>query len=228
MKNRIAVYTCVTGKYDRFREPLVTEDCCDYYYISDDELIELEKCKWLDVDMIVPDTNMTPKDKNRYCKMHPYKIFSEYDYSIYLDGSIQIVKPISHYINRIGELGLAMHRHRVCDCVYSEGIFLTWLGVVEKEALVKDIKRYMVAGVPRHYGLFECGMIVTDLNNHRALKLYNDWYEEYKKGVKRDQQALIFALWKKGLACDCIGNLGGEYNILNNPDIIWSKGDHYK
>ena len=86
----------------------------------------------------------------------------------------------------------------------------------------------MEAGIPRHFGLFECGMIVTDLKNATAKHLYRDWYKEYMNGVKRDQQALIYVLWKNGLSVDSIGDIGGKYNILTNPDISWDRGAHYR
>lgn len=225
---KIAIYTCVVGGYDKIREPLIIEPNCDYYMISDDSSLVGTSYKWIDVDCVVPDVAMSSKDKNRYCKMHPHEIFKEYDYSIYLDGSIQIVKPISHNIDTIGTVGLAIHKHRERDCIYSEGIFLYWLGVVDKNTLLLDMERYMDAGIPKHFGMFECGMIVTDLHNSISQKLYKLWYEEYFKGMKRDQQALIYVLWNMGFTTDDIGNLGGKYNILTNPEINWNRSAHYK
>lgn len=227
---RIAVYTCVTGGYDIFPISMAIEEKCDYYYVSDDSRVYPQGFKYIDVNMLVPDINMSPKDKNRYCKLHPHKLFPDYDYTIYIDGSIQIIKPISHNINKVGKTGLAIHRHRERDCIYSEGIFLCWLGAVKKDELIKDITRYIDAGVPRHFGLFECGMIVTDLHNSISAELYDNWYEEYMRGVKRDQQALIYTLWNMNLTVEDIGDLGeqGKYNILTNPDIKWDRGAHYK
>ena len=228
MNKRIAVYTCVTGNYDNIREPLVKEECCDYFILSDTPMTDLKCFCYLNVDEFMPNSSMSPKDKNRYAKMHPDEIFPEYDYSIYVDGSIQIVRPVSHCISNIGESGLAIHKHRERDCIYSEGIFLTWLGAVDKDVLINDIRRYMEAGLPRHFGMFECGMIVTDLKNPKAILLYREWYEEYMAGAKRDQQALIYVLWKNGLTIDVIGNLGGKYTILTNPDINWNRSAHYR
>ena len=225
---KIAIYTCVTGGYDYARMPLVKEKDCDYYMISDNEALAGDSFNWIDVRAVCPAEITSPKDQNRYCKMHPHKIFPEYDFTVYMDGSIQIIRPVSHYINNVGSSGLAIHRHRERDCIYSEGIFLYWLGAVKKEALLKDISRYMDAKVPRHFGLFECGMIVTDLKNENAKQIYQCWYEEYQRGAKRDQQALIYVLWMLGMTCDDIGDLGGEYNILTNPDIKWSRSAHYK
>lgn len=225
---KIAVYTCVAGGYDHIREPLTIENETDYYMISDDSAMAGKAYNWVDIDEVVPDINMSPKDKNRYCKLHPYLLFPEYDYTIYLDGSIQIIKPIIHYVKKVGKTGIAIHRHRERDCIYSEGIFLVWLGAANKDLLVQDIARYIDAGLPRHFGMFECGMIVTDIHNPMSAEIYENWYEEYMRSVKRDQQALIYTLWTMGLRADDVGDLGGDFNILTNPDISWDRGAHYK
>lgn len=225
---KICVYTCITGNYDEARGPLVIEDDCDYFIISDNAEACREPYRWIDVDSIVPDKDMSNKDKNRYCKLHPHLLFPEYDYTIYHDGSIQILRPIAHAVDRVGECGLALHKHRTGDCVYSEGIFLTWLGVVKKEDMIREASRFMDEGIPRHFGLRECSMIVTDLRNPKVLELFDNWYEEYLRGSKRDQQALIYTLWKMGLRVDDIGNLGGEFYLNNNPDISWNVSKHYK
>ena len=48
------------------------------------------------------------------------------------------------------------------------------------------------------------------------------------KGMKRDQQALIYVLWNMGFTTADIGDLGGKYNILTNPEISWNRSAHYK
>ena len=225
---KIAVYTCVVGGYDHIREPISLENEADYYMISDDSTLAGNAYRWMDIDEVVPDKDMSPKDKNRYCKLHPYLLFPEYDYTIYLDGSIQIVRPILHNVKKVGKTGIAIHRHRERDCIYSEGIFLVWLGAADKELLVQDISRYIDAGLPRHFGMFECGMVVTDIHNPMSVEIYENWYEEYMRSVKRDQQALIYTLWTMGLRADDVGDLGGGNNILTNPDISWDRSAHYK
>lgn len=223
----IAVYTCVTGSYDTIREPLAVENECDYYIISDNGSAGGDIYEWIDVDLAVPDKNMSNKDKNRYCKLHPHLLFPKYRYTIYLDGSIQILRPISHYIERIGKCGLALHDHRASDCVYSEGIFLTWLGVAQKDEIVREASRFMEEGLPKHFGLRECSMIVTDTANPIIPELYENWYENYLHGSKRDQQALVYTLWEMGFDVDDVGRLGGQFFLHNNPDISWNIKDHY-
>lgn len=225
---KIAVYTCITDGYDTLRQPDMIEESCDYYVISNDSDMGAEAWKYLDVDAVVPDCSMSAKDKNRYCKMHPHEIFLKYDYTIYLDGSIKIQRPIAHYIGRVGFSGLAVHRHKVQDCIYVDGIFAEWLGVVEKDEIIREMARYMAEGLPKKFGMFECGMIVTDLRNDIGKRLYGQWFEAYQKGAKRDQFSFVYTLWKMGLTADAVGVISPGYNILTNPDIAWDRKAHYR
>ena len=225
---KIAVYSCVCGNYEVPKPAMITENECDYYLISDDEQLAPGEYKWISVDSVVPSITMKPKDKNRYCKMHPHEIFPEYDFSIYLDGSIQIVGNVAHYISDVGKSGLAIHRHRRSKCIYIEGIMLIWLGLVDRCTMALQAEKYMRAGIPRNYGMFECGMIVSDLKNKRLKSIYSAWYEEYLLGVGRDQLDLIYTLWKMRIAKDDIGLIGdGNITIDTNPDVLWDRKSHY-
>ena len=96
---KIAVYTCITGNYDYPLEILNKEDRCDYFLISDlkegTNMVNEQYYRRINTSKVVPKEYITAKDKNRYCKMHGYKIFSDYDYSIYIDGNLQIIGKIS-------------------------------------------------------------------------------------------------------------------------------------
>ncbi len=225
---KIAIYTCITGNYDNVLQPKCIENNCDYFLITETPPKELGVYRWINVNEVISQNDLSPKDKNRYCKMHPFELFPDYDYSIYLDGSVQIIREITHYTTKVGTIGLAMHRHRKSNDIYSESIFLSWLGAVDKQNLLIDMKRYMEEGFPKQYGQFECGMIVTDLHNSKAHELYINWYNEYMRSSKRDQQSLVYILWHMGYNAEVIGSLSEKYNIGTNPDIHWFRGSHYK
>lgn len=223
---KIAVYTCITGGYDRLKRPEYLESCCDYYVISDDRAMAGDHFTWICVDDVVPDRSMGAKDKNRYCKMHPHRIFPGYAYAIYLDGSMKLTGPISRSIRDLGESGLAMHRHRSRDCLYLEAIFVEWLGVAERSALLREMRRYLDEGMPRRFGLFECGIIVSALGNQTGRRIMERWFELYLEGAGRDQCALPYVLWKLKLDAEMIGQLCGGKDILSNPYVDWIRNHH--
>ena len=70
--------------------------------------------------------------------------------------------------------------------------------------------------MPAHYGLLEATIIVVDLKNEIAIKLMNEWWDEFnywKSG--RDQLAFTYVLWKNGFTLNDVGILGN--NKFINP-----------
>lgn len=220
--NRIAIYTCVTGGYDFIKEPSVTEDSCDYYLISDMKYEGLKVFQQIDINDFVPDWVTGNAEKNRWCKMHGHEIFKAYRYSIYIDGSITLKKSISHYINRAGVVGTAIHKHPLRNCIYEEGLRLivSKRGNIDYQGLRKQMLKYLYEGMPREYGLFECGVIVRDHANFLGNQVMEEWFEEYMHGEKRDQLSLTYILWKNNIAFSDVGILNDGQDIRKNRDFI--------
>lgn len=212
---RIAVYTCITNGYDSV-EPIYYEDPnCDYYLITDipDEINILNDNYYhrIKIGDIVPDYIVNLKDQNRYCKMHGYKIFPNYKYSIYIDGRVRCIGVLSNLINNIGNRGLALHKHSFINDVYIEMIHLVLFQYVDEENAKKIARKYMKEGLPRNYGMLECGVIVTDHTNHNAIEVLEKWFDNYYRScIKRDQLHLIYNLWKMNISVDEIGTLEGS------------------
>lgn len=213
--DRIAIYTCITNNYDRLNEPLYIEDNCDYFFITDEngkkQISDSSVYKLIDIDNVVPKELMSPKDKNRYCKSHGYEIFKEYDYSIYLDGNIQIVKPMLPLLKMMGQIGVAFHKHPSADDVYEEAMSLSLRTRITKEEADKTIKWFWNSGMPRFYGMVECGVILCDNRNLLGNELLNKWFCNYDKGsAKRDQMYMAFTLWEMGIKVDEVRTLSGN------------------
>jgi len=219
-KDRVAVYTCIIGGYDAVHEPFFKEENCDYYLISDEKPEELKVFEWIDAKKIVPVKIKEPAEINRYCKMHGDIIFKDYKNSVYMDGKIQLVKGVSHYICQTGSSGLAMHRHGFMDCIYTEGIRMVGCGCCKYEAVKEQMQRYIYEGMPRHFGQFECAIIARNHENEIGKKIMRDWFHEYMAGQKRDQLSLPYVLWKNGLTSRCIGEIYGGIPWKKNSDFI--------
>lgn len=212
---RIAVYTCITNGYDNV-EPIYYEDPnCDYYLITDisDEISILNDNYYHRINIcdVVPADIVNPKDQNRYCKMHGYKIFPNYKYSIYVDGRVNCVGALSDLINGIGNRGLALHKHSFINDLYIEIIHLVLFQLVDEENAKEVARKYIKEGLPRNYGMLECGVIITDHTNHKAIEVLENWFDSYYRScVKRDQLHLIYNIWKMNINVDEIGTLEGS------------------
>lgn len=218
-ENRIAIYTCIINGYDELKEPLVIEENCDYFLISDKVPSDSTIFQWIDYKRVVPEKYKEPAVINRYCKMHAHEIFSDYRYSIYMDGKVQIVKAISGYISNIGNIGLGLHKQSVLDCIYVEGMRMTGVGYCDEENIVGQMRGYIFEGMPRNFGTFECRVVVRDHSVISGNRVMEQWFKEYYEKEKRDQISLSYVLWKNGLDCNDVGLLNNGLPWKDNKDI---------
>lgn len=115
---KIAVYTCITNAYDPLYPPVYVDHRLDYYYFSDSSSNLVEPWKFKPIDL----RHLNAKDQNRYIKMHPNKVLPEYDVTLYIDGSIQIVGDIYEMITKALQLkgDIFLYDHPFRDCIYRE------------------------------------------------------------------------------------------------------------
>ena len=219
INDKIVIYTSVFGKYDFINEPIVKPNNCDYIVITDQIVSDTSVWKKRNFDDLIPNFNkLTNVEKNRYCKMFPHVLFSEYKYSIYIDGNIKVITDLTEFVNVSMENGIQFHKHKARDCVYQELVACKVLKKAKKE----ELKRFEVwlnkEEFPRNYGMAECNVIVRDHSNKVMQKIMTEWWCLFKNGnVKRDQLVLPYVLWKNGIDVCSVTQLGE--NVENNPAI---------
>lgn len=215
---KIVVYTVVFGNYDKIQEPYFKSKYIDYYAITDQPLSEMSIWKKIDIHKFSDITNLSLKDKSRYFKIHPEYIFPEYDFSIYLDGNVQLAENPFKIINKmVSEKKLiALHNHSLRDCVYNEGRIIIAFGVGKIKDVKKQLKKYKKEGFPKHFGLFDNCIIVRMHNEDDCKKVMNVWWNEYMMcPCKRDQLTFVYSLWKVGMKKEDLFSLGS--NAYANP-----------
>lgn len=210
---KIAIYTCITGDYDNIEEPLIMEDACDYFLFTNNSKIKSDSWKIKDIPEKIKTLNNNIKI-NRYIKMHPKELFPDYDYAIYIDGNIEIISLFSREIDKINsKTGLAIHRHCQRECIYDEIKACNAYNKGNYKKLIKQARRYKKEGFPKKYGMLECNVLVSDLNNNNSKKIFDDWWNEYSNSEsKRDQISLPYVLWKNNYTINDIGFLGNNVN----------------
>ncbi len=212
------VYCCVTGNYDRPYNPILISNGLDYFAFTDNP-DAVKGTHWQYKPIQMQENDSRGNGINRYYKFHPYELFSgEYDYSIYIDGNVQIISDITclYEVARKAPFGIAMHRHASRRCAYKD---IKWCLLNHKgnpDGLEKQRENFLAEGFPEDYGLYEATIIVVDLHNEKGKKLLNEWWNEFlKSNSGRDQPALPYVIWKNGYKMDMIGSLGN--NEYRNP-----------
>ncbi len=218
---KIAVYTCIVGGYDKVYEPKAVSDLCDYYLISDQKPEKPSVWQWIDIAEAVPEWVTDPVRKNRYCKINGDRIFSEYPYSIYLDGRFKITGDISRYVSQTGKSGMAMFRHMDHQCIYKEGFFCVIFGKDDEDRIRWQLSRYKREKMPVNYGQFACGILIRENHNPLCRLVMEDWWREVFAKSYRDQLSFMYCLWKNGLNASDVGCLEGDWS--RNRDF-WQNG----
>lgn len=212
---RIAVYMAIFGSYDIPYEPFVIDSRCDYYLITDQKISAQSVWKNVSESVYSLTSELDSLQKNRYYKIHPHQIFPQYDYTIYLDGNIEIMGYISELVKYINEkTGIALHNMSNRDCVYDEEKACLLLGKGNPDGIHKQLERYRKANFPKHFGMYECPIIVRD-NSKMCKSIMEQWWSEFIIGARRDQISLPFIIWNMGLKFNDVGFLGN--NVRTNP-----------
>jgi hypothetical protein len=217
---RVAVYTAVIGNYDVIKPapPLYPEIYSFFLFMDSDN--EYENWKKKEIPEHIRNLS-NPILINRYLKMHPYELFPDYDFAVYLDGNIQIISDIRPMLRQVSPAtGLAIHTHSRRNCVYDESKICIRIKKGNRKKINTQMNKYRKEGFPCHWGLFECTMIICDLKNEIGERILSSWWEEFLSAESlRDQLSLPYILWKNGYKKEDIGNF--FINIFKNPKLCW-------
>jgi len=176
---RLVVYTCVTGSYDVVKKPSVFVDWADWRAFSE-------------VDF----------EDNRYPKLQPHTLFPEYEYSLWIDGNIDIVS--EEFWIKIKEqmdegILYAGLPHPQRDDIYEESLRI----LKNDREKLSNLKRAVLflhnQGFPRHYGMNENGVILRKHNSPDVVNFDNMWWDMFCRFSRRDQMSWAFCMWKSGL-----------------------------
>lgn len=214
---KIVFYTCIAGGYDNVIEPKFIVPNCDYVLISEKPPSKDSVFKWIDIDSVVPSEISDNHYKNRYCKFFPHLIFPDYKYSVYYDGNVELKVDLTKRIPNLGRTRIALTDRNPFDCVYVELTKYKLNGVISAEKSERICQKYYNDGFPRHFGSFECSVILREHNNPACKKIMEDWWHEVYTFTGRDQFAFPYVLWKNGYkADDVLPIFAGKYCVGKN------------
>jgi hypothetical protein len=207
-RNDIVIYTALFGGYDSLKEPPADIDNCDFICFTDDLSLRSDIYNIRFTRPISECSNRSAK----IFKLLPHKYFSEYSYSIWIDGSItlrgeMVSKLVTHYLN---DNNFAVFRHNRRNCLYEEMEVCVQSGKDNIPVMRRQIDRYHDSGYPENNGLAACTVLVR---KHNALdvRAFDDlWYSEVKSGSKRDQLSFNYVEWKTGLRIKYIDKISKD------------------
>ena len=206
----IAVYTVLFGPGDKIQDPLVSPDNIHYFIITDQKLREQSLWQKKDVDGLLPaEIRGDSVLCNRWCKMHPERLFPDYKVSVYIDANILVTSDLTPLIAGLDQFPLTMFRHWFRNCVYQEIQACLAQKKASRKMLMMDKDRLERLGIPKHWGLLEAPVIARRHNDPLCCRIMDEWWEAFcKSASRRDQIALMDCLWKLQIRPEQIGILG--------------------
>lgn len=193
-RETIVVYTALTGDYDSVHELLYKQPGVDYLLFTNNK--NLVSSTW---EVRYVDSTLEDGILSREIKMLPNKYLDKrYTTSVYVDANAYIYGDIGNLVSALsGKTTFAVTRHsdthNVKDeievCIRSKGI--------NRAQAETQYERYCADGFKDNMGLAECGILVRRSNDKELTALMELWFEEFCKGIHRDQVCLLPCIQKR-------------------------------
>lgn len=209
-KNRKAssvLYTCITNNYDNLSEiacPGYINKDWDYVCFTDNQndIAAGHVGVWETRPLFFSDLDNTRN--NRWHKMHPHKIFSEYAESIYIDSNIDILSPYLFQSIKTIDKPFILPKHPHRTCIYKEFELVLAEFMDDPKRVMKERALIAKSGMPKNYGLTENCILYRRHNEQICVQMMDEWWEMVETYSRRDQLALAWLLWKNKLQIDDI------------------------
>lgn len=220
MKNKICVYTCITGEYDNLKEIKNVEKNIDYYCFTNNKKI---KSKTWNV-VYIEDDKISNLLLARKTKILGSPIINEkYDIELWMDAAVEFVKPINdfikHYLGKNDKL--VCFKHGLRNSVEEE---MDACLRFRKETIenIENLKEfYKCENYKYDNGLVESTVMIKRPKDKKVIETMNLWYDVVLNYTRRDQLSFNYAIYKTGLKVKWIN----EY-VFNNDWFSWY--DHKK
>lgn len=118
-------------------------------------------------------------------------------WSLYVDGSFTVMKPVTELVEGwLASHDFALFKHPWRSCAYDEIDECVARGKLTPKVADKARSHLMLAGFPKDYGLWACGIIARRVQNN-ALQIFGApiWWSRVED-VPRDQIWFPFMLWR--------------------------------
>lgn len=147
----------------------------------------------------------------------PHLYLHEYDYSLWIDGSYDIVGNINELVDNYSYNNpIICLNHPTRDCIYDEALACIELGKDFASIINKQINKYRTLHYPEHNSLIASGVLYRKHNDKKLIKVMNQWWSEIEKYSCRDQLSFNYICWKNNFNYDRC-----DLSCFENQYFIW-------
>ena len=226
-KNNKVVYTCIVGKYDTLRDPIVVNPNWDYVCFTDQNL----SSKVWDVRPIPRDClSEDTKKIQRKIKILPFRYLKNYDLSIWIDGNLQMRTDVQDLLNTYSNKAFNIAAHPERTCLYDELDACERLNKDKSDSLSRIRKKLIEEKYPKNNGLVQTGIMIRDHSDDSVVGFCEAWWSLVKEYSHRDQTVFNYVVWKYPNIIKKIHLFSANvlYNHFNFYTHIDKNGDRIK
>jgi hypothetical protein len=215
------IYTSLYGGNDRLLPAISAKLGIDYLCFTDQPITAPD---WKVIT--IQDPVSDPAIASRCHKILPHKwLPQKYEFSLYIDANLLLLGDIRRLIeiySATSDLCLWPHPDRCC--VYREIAAAYYHRGIDPQPLCRKAIEYQFNGLPASSGLAHAAMIWRRHRDLDVIHFCEQWWREIGEGVKRDQPALGYTLWKmksKSVSAikSSLGSIDNNFFSLRVPHL---------
>lgn len=209
MTPRITVYTAIVGDYETLRNPDYVDPRVEYVCFTDEPLFHRLTNNTVWQIRGIPRSRLDNTRKNRRVKIlsHEYLAPDQCDYSVYVDGNINIIGDVVDLVARHPNLRLLAHKHPKRQCIYQEAVACAALEKDRPSIIEHQMAQYRSEGFPSDFGLTSNGVLIRRHADPDVRALMTLWWSQVERYSKRDQLSFCYCAWKLGFAWETPGDV---------------------
>lgn len=220
MKNKLCVYTCITGDYDSLHEITHPEKGVDFYCFTNNK--NLKSNTWTII--YIENNGLDNHHLSRKIKMlgHPI-INKKYNISVWMDASIIWKKSVQNFVSTyLKDSPFAAFKHSQRQTIKDEAIACLRLNKDTKENITRTLSFLEFEHFPDSQGLYEMTVFIKRHNDPIVAKTMDLWFQMNQTYSKRDQLTFVYCIWKTNLQIRTI-----NLNVWNNKYFTYQIHNNY-
>lgn len=219
-RDDILVYTAITGNYDNLKAipPPWMHGAMFLAFVDGSHS-----------DSTWPRRPLALQHRDPCRNAKKYKIlahrYTDAKYSIWIDGSVEIVSK-DDVMDLVSEsldgADICLFRHRTRNCIVQEAEACIRQSKDDPEIIRKQVAAYLATGYPMNNGLHECTVLIRR-HTPEMNAFCEAWHAEIDRFSRRDQLSFDYVLRKTGtVARDLPGT------IADNSHFLWLPHANHK
>ena len=216
MKEKICVYTCITGNYDNLQEIENKEKEIDYYCFTNNKNIKSNTWKIIYIE----DEKLSNVKLARKIKILGHPIINEnYDILLWMDGAVVFKKKIKDFIKKYlsKDDNLVAFKHGERNSIKDECDACIRFRKETKENIRKILKFYEKENYHHDNGLIESTVYIKRTHNDLVDSTMQLWFDMILNYSKRDQLSFNYCIHKTGLRVKWINE-----KVFDNEWFNWN------